>query len=358
MRAGALLGRFKARLRPGAASGPKKLRPPTSAGLPDFSGLDVPVFFITGRGRSGTTWLRTILNAHPEIMCWGEGRFFERGFKRKDFERWEMKDVPPISLYGAISESEHLRAWIESSPWTRDRDAEKLLAGLTRLAAAYFLSGRLSESGKKIVGDKTPFVKAEVMQEIAGIYPEAKVIHIVRDGRDTAVSLIHHMWNYPKAEGGIYRLKSEELRKRDSYRNGSLVPPAESLFTSERLRKISTDWSTEVGKAIEDGRALLGGNYTEVRYEDLLQSLEKEVSHLLGFLGVDVSEEVVRKCVHKSGFERGAGRERGREDSSSRFRKGIAGDWRNVFTAEDRRIFKESAGDLLVKLGYEKDDDW
>src|SRR5919202_773346 len=168
MRAGALLNRFKARLRTVVVSGLKKTRrlaslrkestrTPTGVGLPDFSGLDVPVFFSTGRGRAGTTWLTTILNAHPEIMCWGEGRFFERGFKRIVFERWEMKNVPPISLYGAISESEYLRAWIESSPWTRDRDTEKLLAGLTRLATAYFLSQRLSETGKKIVGDKTPF---------------------------------------------------------------------------------------------------------------------------------------------------------------------------------------------------------
>jgi hypothetical protein len=39
-------------------------------------------------------------------------------------------------------------------------------------------------------------------------------------------------------------------------------------------------------------------------------------------------------------------------------RKGIAGDWRNVFTEEDKRIFKREAGWLLVDLGYEKDVNW
>jgi len=36
----------------------------------------------------------------------------------------------------------------------------------------------------------------------------------------------------------------------------------------------------------------------------------------------------------------------------------VAGDWRNVFTEEDKRIFKEAAGDLLVELHYEKDNEW
>ena len=52
------------------------------------------------------------------------------------------------------------------------------------------------------------------------------------------------------------------------------------------------------------------------------------------------------------------GRTRGQEDPTSFFRKGIAGDWRNVFTEEDKVLFKKEAGDLLIKLGYEEDLDW
>jgi hypothetical protein len=57
-------------------------------------------------------------------------------------------------------------------------------------------------------------------------------------------------------------------------------------------------------------------------------------------------------------FERESSRKRGQEDSSSRSRKGIVGDWKNVFTEEDKSGFKEIAGDLLIKLGYEKTNDW
>jgi hypothetical protein len=47
-------------------------------------------------------------------------------------------------------------------------------------------------------------------------------------------------------------------------------------------------------------------------------------------------------------------RPQGEEDSASFFRKGVAGDWRSVFTARDREIYKEMAGDRLIEMGYER----
>ena len=80
---------------------------------------------------------------------------------------------------------------------------------------------------------------------------------------------------------------------------------------------------------------------------------------LLGFLGADSGEEAARKCVEAASFEQlSGGRSKGEEDSSSFYRKGVAGDWRNHFTEEDRRVFKEEAGELLIRLGYERDLDW
>ena len=318
----------------------------------------MPVFFVVGRGRSGTTWLRGMLNSHPEILCWGEGRFFERNFRLEILEESQPTNLLPTSLYGAILDSSYLRAWIDRAVWAKGKDTDEHLANLARLAIDYFLAEQLSKTEKKIVGDKSPYVSAEVFGEIAAIYPEARVIHIIRDGRDTAVSLMHHMWNYAKDRGGIYDLEPEELKRRDAYRNDSPVALAEGLFTKERLTSIASDWSSEVSKAIEDGPALLGENYIEVRYEDLLERPVEEVRRLLEFLGADAGEKTVEGLVEKSAFEQKSNRERGQEDSSSRLRKGVAGDWKNVFTAEDKRIFKEVAGDVLIRLGYERDSNW
>lgn len=116
-----------------------------------------------------------------------------------------------------------------------------------------------------------------------------------------------------------------------------------------------------MGKAIEDGPALLGEGYTEVRYERLLEEPKAEARRLFGFLGSDASEKTVTRCVVSASFETRSGRKRSRENYSldhGKHRKGIAGDWNNVFTERDKEIFKDAAGDLLIELGYESNDAW
>ena len=53
-----------------------------------------------------------------------------------------------------------------------------------------------------------------------------------------------------------------------------------------------------------------------------------------------------------------AGRAKGAEDSKSHYRKGVGGDWVNHFTPALVDAFKERYGDLVVRLGYEADEDW
>lgn len=315
-----------------------------------------PTFFVVGRAKSGTSWLMRMLNFHPEILCRGEGRFFGRHYMREG----EQANLQPTTLYGAMADSEYLRAWVEKSVWTGDEDVEEHLANLTSLASNYFLARKLAESGKKIVGDKTPFTGMEVVEEIKGIRPDARLIHIIRDGRDVAISAIHHMWNHAKQEGGAHELTAEELAKREAYRADpeAFLASGESIFAGRQLHGTAKNWAEMVRRAMKDGPELLGGNYAEVRYEDLLEDPEPEVERLLSFLEADTSRQVVRRCVNAASFERRAKRERGQEDSKAFMRKGIAGDWKNVYNEEDKRVFKEAAGDLLIELGYEDGYDW
>jgi hypothetical protein len=110
---------------------------------------------------------------------------------------------------------------------------------------------------------------------------------------------------------------------------------------------------------MRDGPACLGADYLELRYESLLDHGPEEVGRLLAFLGVDAAPATVAGCLHAARFERSAGgRRRGEEDSASPARVGLAGDWRRVFTPDDRRIFKDVAGAALIELGYESDENW
>ena len=317
---------------------------------------DTPVFFVLGQQKSGTTWLMQILDSHPEILCRGEGRFFGADWRQESVKRIDSKR-PPSSLYNAMLDAEYLKLWIERSVWSRNDDADEHLANLTRMAIDYFLMGELSKTSKWIVGDKSPLLTPETIKEIARIYPEAKIIHIIRDGRDAAVSAVHHSWNFGKIrKGGEASAKRTTHRKRDPHETRNM---GESIFAEGQLRKFAAEWSARVSSTVEDGPTLPGNGYVEVRYEDLLERPEEEVRRLLEFLRAETSEKTVKKCVNAASFKKlSKGRTRGQEDPTSFFRKGIAGDWRNVFTEQDKILFKKEAGDLLIRLGYEKDDSW
>src|SRR5918995_6896766 len=95
----------------------------------------IPIFFVTGAGKSGTTWFRRMLDHHPEILCRGEGWFFGRNVRWEDRKHVktdaEGRMMPYATLYNALAENEYLRMWLERTPWTRDRDVEEHLADLT-----------------------------------------------------------------------------------------------------------------------------------------------------------------------------------------------------------------------------------
>lgn len=335
------------------SEGAQELRSPIS----DVS--DAQLFFLVGHGRSGTTWLQSILDSHPEILCQGEGWVFNRNYRREDFRELNPH-LKVSSLYNAILTSEYLRLWIERSIWGKGATVEEHLDNLTNLSVNYFLTRKLHGTSKRIVGDKTASPGIETLEEIPRVCPDAKVVNIVRDGRDVAVSVAHFLWNHAmQEEGGIYELDDEEIQKREEYRRDPSSFEGKSLFSEKRLTEIATGWASEVSQATGRGPSLLGGNYLEARYENLLTQPEAEVRRILGFLGADTSEKSVKLCVDSTGFEQMSSRKSGQEDSSSvRFRKGVAGDWKNVFTKKDKQIFKEHAGYPLVKLGYESDNDW
>lgn len=319
------------------------------------------VFFIAGEMRSGTSWLRRTLSAHPEVACGHEGSFFGRDYDREEIDVYSGE---VSSLSRALAVSKELRTW-HGLPWNEwADDYEEDLEKLVRLSVDYFLAKEVARTGKKIVGDKSP-QHTENLREIHRYYPDARVIHILRDGRDVAVSAVHHWWRLAKDRGGVFELSEEEMEIRDAYardREG-FVSSGRSIFTEERLAQLASRWARRVSRAREDGPevygpAARGGGYLEIRYEDLLGDPRTSVARALGFLGADAEDRLVERCIRSGSFERASRRQQGEEDSGSFFRKGVAGDWKAVFTARDREIYKKYAGEALVEAGYEASPDW
>ncbi len=336
--------------------------PAPSGAAPASRGTGGPPFFVLGQPKSGTSWVRSTLDSHPEIVCLGEAKFFGRNFKKGNPSSGGR--LP--SLYSLFADSGELETWVgaagqwiegEGNQHKRRQEHERHVKGLTRAAMDYFFEDARARHGKQIVGDKTP-AHTGYMREIHEFYPDARLIHIIRDGRDQAVSSVFHWWreaNRPlfanSLDPGI--LKKKEAYDRDRSRFG---PSGESIFTEEALRGLSRGWRDNVGRAMELGPELFGERYFETRYEDLLLEPEENFEAMIGLLGASSDRETVRQCVEKNSFEsRARNRQRGVEDTDSFFRKGISGDWKNYFTERDRRIFDEEAGELLGKLGYERD---
>jgi glycosyltransferase involved in cell wall biosynthesis len=313
-----------------------------------------PPFFVVGRAKSGTTWLMRMLNLHPEVMCRGEGRFF--GLDHV------VGDSGIRSLYGALAHSRELALWMGRSAWTRDEDPGEIAQELTGVIAEYLLERGRAPSGKRLVGDKTPLTGRDVITEIARIVPAAKVLHLMRDGRDVAVSSVHHLWNQAKQEGGLHQLSDDQMEKREAYRRDptQFGPGKRTIFSEGELVSTAEDWAEQTRRARADGEERFGPAYLELRYEDMLLDVTKEFRRVLEFLGAEADADVMARCVERTSFERlSRGRVAGEERSDAFFRKGIAGDWVNVFTDEDRDAFKQtSAGGLLVELGYEQGSGW
>jgi hypothetical protein len=136
---------------------------------------------------------------------------------------------------------------------------------------------------------------------LARLYPDARCIHIIRDGRDVAVSNLGQEWGPNTIRDAACRWKS-------------LMGPGRAMLRKQALR------------------------FTEVRYENLIRAPASTLQEIFDFLELDGSPEQILEqiAVH---------------DQS-------VGSWRKAFTAEDRRMFHRAAGDLLIDLGYEKDSSW
>jgi len=300
------------------ASDEELARRRNAVGLPDPSGASTPIFFVVGYQKSGTTWLMKMLDSHPEILCQGEGRPFGRNWRQEHLKE-RRASYPPTSLYHAMLSAEDLRYWIERSVWSKGDDTDEHLDNLTGLAIEYFLTHRLLKTGKKLVGDKTVLLSPEIVREISVSCPKAKVIHIMRDGRDATISAMHQRWNGAEDQGGSIKTTPEQIAKREVYRKDpqELLKTDEGMFPEGFVRRSATRWSARVSKTVRDGPALFGANYIETRYEDLLENPEVELKRVLEFLGADAGEQIVSRCVRAATFEKlSGGRQRGEEAAS------------------------------------------
>ena len=94
--------------------------------------------------------------------------------------------------------------------------------------------------------------------------------------------------------------------------------------------------------------------YHEVLYEKLQQSPQATLHNILNDLGADSSTPIITSCMEGASFAKlSGGRKKGQEDTSSHFRKGIIGDWKNHLDKTSVRKVTLPAQALFEEFGYE-----
>lgn len=298
-------------------------------------------FFVMGHARSGTTLLMRLLRLHEEVHCNYQAHFFSRK-----------------PMLKSLVDSPDAEEWLsrKSNRWNQGRDLSPLVL---RATADFIMERDAACEGKHIVGDKSPSstIHGQIVRDTHLIYPDAKIIYIVRDGRDVLTS--ERFRNF--VEESKF-LTSEDKRIMADLRTDSapFSDGRRSIFTETSIRNIAKRWVDDLNEIDEESKRLYGENYISLRYEDMLSNPFAELSRLWKFLDVKkvdsaLEKQLVEEMSSNPDEEWQAKRNEG---IASFLPKGQAGNWQRLFTARDKALFKEIAGDVLTKWGYEKDLNW
>jgi hypothetical protein len=292
-------------------------------------------FFIFGHARSGTTMLARTIRLHPDVHCNYQAHFFTRA-----------------PLLESLVAGDEIEAWLKrgSNRWNHGRDLSPVVL---RAAADYILEREARPLGKRIVGDKSPnsLNDGGAVRLMHKVYPDGYLIYIVRDGRDTVLSHRFQAFiDFPD------QLSSEDLQIRDQFAQNPepFLHGERSVFTEKAIRHAAEGWVRNMTQTHTLGKELFGDHYYSLRYEDLLQRPWEEMCKVWQFLGAgQTPAEVERILLAEMGQNPDADwqKEKAKEIASP-LQKGKQGNWRELFTARDRSVFDQIAGETLDTWGY------
>lgn len=307
--------------------------------------------FIVGVPRSGTTLLVNLVGAHPLIAPIYETRFLRNLLVLCEWSRWFWGDSLSRRLAGILGESrlrsrllkecekfrekvisysrpvpedDGTRQSYESFPFggilcihysleelvrETDRWLDQLRVGGLSSAGVYpsardyvdrLFAIHCSRMNKPHWINKTPGLIG-YLDRLSLLYPNARCLHILRDGRDIAVSNLSLNWGPTSVRQAARQWKR-------------LILEGRKRADPTRLR------------------------YRELRYEDLVRSPREVLREVLTFVGLDADQEKALSAI-----------------PIFNARVGV---WREALSVGDRQVFAREAGDLLIELGYERDYGW
>ena len=270
-------------------------------------------FFLTGVGRSGTTLLRLMLHHHPRLAIPYESHFISN-YQRRIGEYGNLDQEENLHrLIGDILREPQLQMW--DHQFDLQRTARRTQARTLRGVIEAIYVEYAEAHGKQRWGDKSDYL--DEIPYLHQIFPEAKFIHVIRDGRDVALSVIALPWG------------------------------------PNDVMEAASWWSDYVWVARRMGAILGPERYTEVRFEDLLRNPAQELQRLCEFLGETYAPEMLR---YYDDAERAIPSERRAQhynvDKPPQASRALA--WKSKMSDVEVAIFDRYARRMLDECGYER----
>lgn len=182
-------------------------------------------------------------------------------------------------------------------------------------------------------------------------------VYMVRDVRDTMVSA-YHFYLSSVPPGDNPSMPRAIRRAFPGLVNKENITDNLPRFIEQQMKRpisVPCTWYRHVTTHLD----LPNPRLAIMKYEELLNDTVNTLRTAMARLtDEEIDDEGLERAAKKYHFEKQAGRARGQENRSSHMRKGTAGEWRSVFTLEAAQIIDHYCGDLLIRLGYEKDHSW
>lgn len=273
-----------------------------------------PVFpHFVGCGRSGTTLLRNIFDSHSALAMTHESHFIGPLAKLRSRYESEAGFDTDAFVGDLFSDANFVRQGLEVGDVRSalDKAQPETYAGAVRAVFAAYAA----KDGKKLYGDKTPGSVTQI-ELLAELFPEAKFVHIIRDGRAVALSYLE------RPEWG-----------------------------PETMTEAAHHWKNRVRRGRTAGRVIGAERYMEVRYEDVVADPEAVARKVCDFLGLEYEEGMLRYHEKSKEFIASTKDPEAFKNLSRPITAGLR-DWEDEISRDDQKLFEAVAGDLLEELGY------
>ena len=278
------------------------------------NGRDDGYVFVAGVPRSGNTLLRLMLSAHPLIVISPETHSLEAIFLHYPRSR-PLTGEEIERLKRTIRGDTKLAGWkVDMAPYWESLEAYASVA--TRRVAEdmmrHYRDG--TKPSARILGNKKGFF-IEFGEVVFDLFPEAKLFFIVRDPRDSVLSMKEKLAGYD-------------------------------------IWSASLTWRRRAVRA-EDLSRTYSGRFHEVRYEDLVCEPEAECRRMCAFLGIDFAAEMLRFYEGNRRLEQVIdGQEGIHGNTSNPLTKKRIGAWRGGLTDEEVQIVESVTGQQMKRLQY------